>query len=166
MARDESQEVSTVRPPKRRAELARIAVGLIWLAGALFNAIVTMRMADPFSWLAEGSRFSIWRTFFRETVSRHPRRWTVLLIAGEAALGLLTLGKGKRARIGLAGGSLFSAGLFSLGTSYSTMMGPYTLLLVWLTRFEFGQSIIDILRRIRSDPAHGQEESRANSSGE
>jgi hypothetical protein len=97
VARDKRREVSEERLPKRRAELARIAVGLIWLAGALFNAIVTMRMAESFSWLAEGSRFSIWRTFFKEAVTRHPRRWTMLLIAGEAALGLLTLGKGKRA---------------------------------------------------------------------
>jgi hypothetical protein len=47
------------------------------------------------------------------------------------------------------------------------MMAPYTLLLVWLTRFEFRQSIIDTLHQIRSDPANGQEEeSRSTSSGE
>ena len=135
--------------PSRASEITRIVVGLIWLAGAVFNLVVTRRAADPFGWLAEGSWFAPWRWFFGEVVDADRAFWIVLLIAGEAALGVLTLGRGNRARLGLAGGALFSFFLFSLGTSYTLMMGPYALLLAWLARHEFGRSMIDYVHSPR-----------------
>lgn len=132
--------------PSRPAEIARIVVGLIWLAGAVWNLTVTLRMADPFGWLAEGSWFAPWRWFFGDIVQSRPAFWTVLLISGEAALGALTLARHGWARLGLAGGALFSIALFSFGTSYTLMMGPYALLLAWLARHQYHRSAIDHLR--------------------
>ena len=132
-------------PPSRTTDLTRLAVGLIWLGGAAFNLLVTWRMADPFGWLAEGSWLAPWRWFFGEVVGAHPAPWTALLIAGEIGLGVLTLGRGTRARLGLAAGALFSVFLFSLGTSYTLMMGPYALLLGWLARHEYRRSLTDTL---------------------
>lgn len=145
--------------PSRTTEVTRIVVGFIWLAGAAFNMLVTWRMADPFGWLAEGSRFAPWRWFFGEVAGAHPAFWTALLIAGEIALGVLTLGRGDRARLGLAGGVLFSLFLLSLGTSYTLIMGPYALLLGRLARYRYGRSLLDYLptpRRPRSRHATGE----------
>jgi hypothetical protein len=119
----------------RLEHLARVAVGLVWIAGAVFNAAVTTRMANPFGWLTE-SPVPLWRWFFDDVVTARPVPWTLLLATFELAIGLLTLG-GSRARTGLIGGAAFSAFLFSLATPYTLVMGPYTALLVWLARKEY-----------------------------
>ncbi len=130
--------------------LARLLVGGIWLAGAAWNTFVTVSMADPYGWLADDSVVPLWRWFFTDVVEQHPGMWTALLIAGELCLGLFTLGRGRRAQMGLLGGALFSMLLFSLGTPYTLMMGPYALLLLWLSRQEAREGLIDMLRWRRS----------------
>jgi len=117
-------------------DIARAAVGLIWLAGAAVNAVVTLRMADPYGWLADGSRVRGYRWFFREVAGAHPTGWTLVLIAGEAALGVLTLSRGGWAKLGLAAGAMFSAVLASFSTPFTVVMGPYALLLAWLARHD------------------------------
>ena len=111
---------------------------------------MTSRMAEPFGWLADGSWFAPWRWFFSEVAGAHHAFWIALLVAGEAALGVLTLGRGSWARLGLAGGALFSLVLFSFGTSYTLVMGPYALLLAWLARHRFSRSALDHLRGSRT----------------
>jgi hypothetical protein len=123
-------------PASRAANVTRIAVGLVWIAGAVFNLLVTLRMAAPYRWL-EDSPIPAWRWLFREVVSPRARLWTGLLLLCELAIGALTLGGGMRARLGLLSGSAFSAFLFSLGTPYTLMMGPYAALLGWLSGKEF-----------------------------
>lgn len=140
--------------PPSVAVIARIAVGLMWLAGAAFNLLVTLRMANPFGWLADGSKVTAWRWFFGDVVETHLTwLWIALLIAGETALGVLTLARHGWARLGLAGGALFSVVLFSFGTSYTLMMGPYALLLAWLARYQYCRSVVDLL--------HGQHQHMA-----
>lgn len=134
--------VPTSRRGAGNASITRSAVGLVWLAGAAFNGFVTLRMADPYSWLADGSRLRVYRWLFREVIGAHPTRWTLLLVAGEAALGVLTLARGGWAKLGLAGGALFSAFLFTLATPYTLLMGPYALLLAWLARRDEHQSAV------------------------
>lgn len=120
----------------RAANITRIVVGATWLAGAIFNLLGTMRMSRPYDWLTE-SPIPPYRWFFHNVVNAHPRRWTLLLAMYELAIGILTLGGGRRARIGLAAGSVFSAFLFSLATPYTLIMGPYAALLAWLARKNF-----------------------------
>jgi hypothetical protein len=110
----------------------RRVVGGIWLAGATFNVGWTLRQEEPWSWLEE-SRLPTYRWFFGEVAGANPALWTVALIAGEVALGLLTLSQ-RWSRLGLISGALFSAFLFTLGTPYTLMMDGYALLLAWLAR--------------------------------
>lgn len=128
--------------------IARIAVGVIWLAGAMFNALITLRMDDPYGWIANESRSRFYRWVFAEVIGARPAAWTVLLIAGEAALGVLTLARGGLARLGLVGGACFSAFLFSLATPYTLVMGPYALLLAWLGRRTDSARSADRLRSL------------------
>jgi hypothetical protein len=128
------------RPSLDLPTTLRIVVGLVWLAGAAWNLLVTWRMDDPYGWLADAARVAPWRWFFAEVVEAHRMLWTALLIMGETVLGVLTLGRRRWARLGLAAGALFSAALFSFGTPYTLMMGPYALLLAWLWRHEVHRS--------------------------
>jgi hypothetical protein len=122
---------STDRTSTTVVDIARIAAGCVWLGGAVFNASWTIRQSAPYEWLEEGT-LPPYRWFFSDVVGVHPVPWTALVIAGEFALGLLTLTQGRRARLGLAGGALFSALLFASASPYTLMMGPYALLLAWL----------------------------------
>jgi len=131
------------RPFPDLVTILRVTVGVIWLAGAAFNLLVTTRMEEPYGWLADGARIAPWRWFFAEVVAEHPLGWTALLIAGEVGLGVLTLGPRRRALIGLVAGALFSGAIFSFGTSYTLMMGPYAVLLAWLAWNETSRSPID-----------------------
>jgi hypothetical protein len=121
--------IRSLVPDRRNAD--RIGVGGIWLAGATFNALVTLRMERPFEWLEE-SIVPVYSWFFRDVAGANPQAWTLALIACEVALGVLTLARGGWARLGLAGGALFSLFLFSLGTVYTLVMGPYAALLGWM----------------------------------
>lgn len=132
--------------------VARIAVGGVWLAGAAWNALVTRRMEDPYGWLADGSPVPVYRWFFGDVVSAHPTSWTMALAVGEASVGALTLRRGRWARLGLAGGALFSALLFSLATPYTLMMGPYALFLAWLARKEQRRSQVARRGDVRPGP--------------
>jgi hypothetical protein len=120
---------------------APTVVGLIWLGGAVWNLAVTTRMSEPYAWLEE-TPVAPYRWFFREVVSANPVAWTIALAAAEIALGLLTLSRGRLARLGLAGGAMFSAFLVSLATPYTLMMAPYALLLAWLSRFDYQTSLL------------------------
>ena len=122
------------RAGRSRVNVARVLVGLIWLAGAAFNLLVTTRMEDPYGWIARDSAFPLYRWYFREVVDPHPVVWTLLLVAWEAATGGATLARGQWPRLGLTGGVLFSAFLFTLVWPYTLMMGPYALFLAWLAR--------------------------------
>jgi hypothetical protein len=149
---------------KRRTgtlDIARIVVGLIWLAGAVFNALVTIRMEDPYGWIAEKSPFRVWRRFFGDVVGARPAFWTALLVIGEAGLGVLTLARGGWARLGLAGGAIFSALLFALATPYTLVMGPYAIFLAWLARKGDRSSLVDGLRSLIARRGQGTRSRRA-----
>jgi hypothetical protein len=128
------------------ADLTRMAVGLIWVAGALFNAIVTLRVAQPYEAFAEDAHLWPYRWFF-SIVSDHPQFWTVLLIIGELLLGLLTLSKGIWAKLGLLGSVGWSLWLFPLLWPYTLMMGLCALVPLWLLRRSHDVSLVDLVRR-------------------
>ena len=152
-----SRQVLLLSLGPRVANITRYVVGLIWVGGAAFNLLVTTRMSGPFEWLEE-SPVPVYSWFFREVVGPHPVIWIVILAIGEIALGALTLLRGREARIGLAGGALFSVFLVSLVSVYTVVMGPYAVLLAWLSRREYGTSLFDRQRsglgRRRKDIGH------------
>lgn len=130
------------------ADVARMAVGLVWIAGALVNTIVTLRMAEPYAAFAGDAQLQSYRWFF-SIVSDHPRFWTVLLIAAELVLGVLTLSKGSRAKVGLIGSVAWSLWLFPLLWPYTLMMGPYALVPARLLRRGQDVSLLDLVHRLR-----------------
>lgn len=140
-----------------RVELAaRLVIGLVWIAGAIFNLFVTMRMNSPFGWL-EDSALRPWSWFFGRVVNPHGQAWIALLAIWELAIGVMTLARGRVARVGLAGGALFSTFLFSLWTPYTMGMGVYALLLGWLAR-RHDQSVDEALPgwlHVRQPPLEG-----------
>jgi hypothetical protein len=145
--------LGSARPYRRSADIVRVSVGLIWIAGAAFNAVWTLRHTDLYQGFVDDAPLPAVRWFFGEVVMAHPAIWTVLLIIGELALGILTLGKGAWARLGIAGGAAWSAVLFILLPPYTLMMGPFALAIAWLLRWDYPHSALHLFRRHRSETA-------------
>ncbi len=126
-------------------------IGATWLAGAAFNVGWTLRNPDSVgSDLARNVTLPGYHWFFAEVVALHPRFWIVLLILGEAILGLMTLGKDRVAQVGLVGSALWSVCLFFLLWPYTLMMGAFAFVPAWLLRYEHRQSALDLLRHGRA----------------
>jgi hypothetical protein len=124
-----------------------MVVGLIWIAGAVYNALWTLRHTEFFGdeGIARDATLPVYRWFFGDAVAAAPVAWTLVLIAGEVTIGVLTLGTGIRAKIGLWGGLLWSLWLFLMLWPYTIMMGPYALLPAWLLRDAHDVSLRDLL---------------------
>lgn len=126
--------------------LSRSVIGLVWIAGAVFNALWTPRYSEVFQSLAAEASIPVYRWLFGEVVGAHPVFWAVLLVIGEFLLGVLTLGKGRWGRLGLALGALWSLLLFPLVWPYTLIMGPYAVLLAWLASRDHDESLLDLRR--------------------
>jgi hypothetical protein len=122
-----------------------MGVGLIWIAGAVYNAVWTMPNArDAWHGLGEDATFGIYRWFFSDVVGAAPVAWTAALVAGEILLGVMLLGKERWARRGLLGSTIWSLFLSFLIWPYTLMMFPFALLTVWLLRWEHRTGILDL----------------------
>jgi len=130
--------------------ILRMAVGIIWIAGAIYNALWTLRHTEFLGdeGIAREATFGVYRRFFSDVVASAPVFWTLLLILGELGLGVLTLKRGMSARVGLWGSVLWSLWLFPLMWPYTLMMGPYALLPAWLLRAEQRFSVGDLIARV------------------
>jgi hypothetical protein len=132
--------------------LTRSVIGLVWIAGALFNALWTPRYSEVFQSLAAEASLPVYRWLFGEVVGAHPVVWAVLLVIGEFLLGVITLGKGRWGQLGLALGALWSILLFPLVWPYTLMMGPYAVLLAWLASRNHATSLLDLRRMAGGAP--------------
>lgn len=132
-------------------DMLRFGVGLVWIAGAVFNAVWTLGNTSFLGdeGLAREASLPIYRWFFGDVVSAAPVIWTLLLIGGELALGALTLASGRAARFGLWGGALWSLWLFPMLWPYTIMMGPYAVILAWLARGDLRWSVPDGVDALR-----------------
>jgi hypothetical protein len=68
-------------------------------------------------------------------------------VIGELALGILALGKGTWARLGIAGGVAWSAVLFVLLPPSTLMMGPFAVAIAWLLRWNYPYNALHLFRQ-------------------
>ena len=97
------------------ANVIRYALGLSYLAAAVFNLIFTRRnaLSNPqlYAQWVENPLLPFYRWFFVNVVTPHAALWTSLAAAYEVVLGLLILSKGIRVKVGQVGGILFNMAL-------------------------------------------------------
>ena len=135
--------------------IARMALGLTWIAGAIYNLVWTLWHPELLGDEGFGANASlpVYRWFFGDVVGGAPAFWTVLLILGELGLGALTLARGVWAKAGLWGSVAWSLWLFPLMWPYTQMMGPFALLPAWLLRDEPRWSVLDVIGHLAHRPA-------------
>ncbi|GAA3815604.1 hypothetical protein [Nocardioides panacisoli] len=132
----------------RRAYVAGIAaVSLLWvLAGAGANAWFLLR-GDTYSGFADGASTSFVRTSWQTVVVPHHHLFIGLLIAFEAAAGLLVLVEGVLRQTALALLIAFDVALLSFGWGYLVWSVPMVVALALLLHAGRGPRRPDAGRR-------------------
>jgi hypothetical protein len=91
--------------------IAEIGIGLLFLVGAIFNALYTRTHGDEFyGSFAEGAWFAPSRAFVRRFVIPHSRPFTFLLIAFQLLVAFAILSRGSFVVYGLYAGAAFALG--------------------------------------------------------
>lgn len=106
------------RHSRRAARTGQLAVGVLYLgAGALVNALL-LATGEDYRDFADGSYIAFVRHTWRSLVVPNHVFFIALLVAFEAAVGLLTLVGGRRAQLGLVAAIAFHTALLSFGWGF------------------------------------------------
>lgn len=91
--------------------VAEIGIGLVYLIGAIFSSLYTLRHGDEFyGSFARGAWFAPSRAFINRFVLPNSRTFTFLLIAFQLLVALAILSRGPYVVYGLYAGAIFSLG--------------------------------------------------------
>lgn len=127
--------------------LGRMLLGVIWIAGAIFNAVWTLPAAfDAWDSLGREATFAGYRWFFGTVVSLAPDLMTLLLILGELALGVMLLSRDPWAQVGLVLSVVWCAFLLFIIWPYTLSTLLLLALAGWLLRYDHDRSVVDLLR--------------------
>lgn len=89
--------------------IVEVAVGVVFVAGAAFNAVYTLRHAESFfSTWADGAWFGPASAVTREVVAPHARGFTMLLIAFQVVVAASLLARGPSVEPALLAGGTFA----------------------------------------------------------
>lgn len=89
--------------------VAEIAMGVLFAAGAIFNAAYTLGHGDKFyGSFADGAWLGLARRFIRSVVIPSATAFTVCLIAFEAVVAVAIFTRGDLVRPALVAGALFA----------------------------------------------------------
>jgi hypothetical protein len=92
--------------------LLEIGFGLVYLIGAIFNSLYTLRHGDEFyGSFARGAWFTPSRRFIQAVVIPRSRVFTILLIIFQALVAFAILSRGPIVAYGLIAGALFCQGV-------------------------------------------------------
>ena len=90
--------------------IAEIAIGLLFAAGAVFNAVYTRSHSDEFyGSFADGAWLSPARTFINNVVLPNATVFTAVLIAFQVLVAIAILSRGDLVAAALYAGSAFAA---------------------------------------------------------
>ncbi|HSR19767.1 MAG TPA: hypothetical protein VLL49_02525 [Anaerolineales bacterium] len=91
--------------------VVEIAFGLLFLIGAVFNTLYTMRHgAEFYGSFADGALWPVARTLVRTIVIPRARFFTALMIVFQLVVAVCILSRGPLVAAGLAAGAIFALG--------------------------------------------------------
>lgn len=130
--------------------ILRLALGAVWIAGAVVNAVWTLPGAEA-AWadLADNATFAPYRWFFADVAGAAPALWAVLLILAELTLGVLLLARDPWARNGVILSIAWSVFLFFLIWPYTLSTVIFGAMAALLLRVHHPRSVLDLLHRDR-----------------
>jgi hypothetical protein len=128
--------------------VVRSILAVIFLVGAAVNFTLLMTRPATYEGFADVAIVPFYKTLWRELVVPRLELWVGLVIAFEIALGLLLLGPGVYARVGLVLAAAFVAFLVPFWWGGGALINLAFLgVLIWLLRFDYPAAIWEILFR-------------------
>ncbi len=89
--------------------LIEIGFGVLYLIGAIFNSLYTLRHGDEFyGSFADNAILAPSKQFIRKVVIPHARSFTILLIVFQLTVAFCILSRGALVKPGLVAGAIFS----------------------------------------------------------
>lgn len=129
-----------------RPHAARIFIGVFFIIMAVgVNVVLTILAPDQFLKLGDAPLLPFYGWIFQNVFAPAPQVVGILAAAGEIAIGLLMLSRGRRVKLGLAGAIVFLIVITPLGIW--TLPNPVLAGgLAWLLKEEYPRSVLDLLR--------------------
>ncbi len=91
--------------------VAEIVIGLVYVVGAIFNSLYTLRHGDEFyGSFAKGAWFAPLRAFINRIVIPNSRPFTFLIIGFQLLVAFAIISRGPYVAYGLYAGALFCLG--------------------------------------------------------
>lgn len=129
------------RQPGTTAEVLRILSGMYFLVMAFgVNARVTLRNPGVYDAMADLAVLPPYRWLLRSVIRPLATPFTLVLIVFEAVTGLLILGRGKAARLGLASAVAFQLAVIPGVALYGLVNLPVAAVQIWLLGCRFDQT--------------------------
>ncbi|NMC80415.1 MAG: hypothetical protein GYA59_13730 [Chloroflexi bacterium] len=106
-----------------KPQVGRIVLGVFFLVMAGINLSTTLSGAYLYVDYGSSALLGPYRWFFREIVAQLPSFWGGMLVASEALVGLLLLGRDADVRLGILAAILFLLVITPLSTETFANMG-------------------------------------------
>ncbi len=132
-----------------KPQAGRIVFGIFFLLMA-WAVNFPIMLTDPMSFVTAGEHAYIpfYRWFFTTVLAWNPLPFIVLLIGLETSIGVLSLSKGRWARLGLGIGAIFCLGIAWV-CQEALMMPSVAIAPLLLMRKEFPASLVEMLGATR-----------------
>lgn len=111
--------------------IARLVVATTYLVGAGVHIGVVAADPQTYQGFADGAP-AIVREAWSDVFMAAPSSWGLVLAGGELVIGVLLLGRGRRARLGIALAIAFHVALMFFGWWAWTYAAPALVALGWL----------------------------------
>jgi hypothetical protein len=129
------------------ANIVRIGIGFIYLAGAAVNAFLGLSQPQSYEPFADMTLVPLYRDLWQSLVVPYLGFWLALTIAFEVTTGILILSKGVRVKVGLGLGILFCLILVPFwwqGGALSNIV--LAVVQAILLRYDYDTSLVDLVR--------------------
>lgn len=136
----------------RALPVGRVALGIYYLfAGALINAIY-LATGDSYATFADSAHVPFVRETWRALVAPNHLFFIGLLVAFEAAMGVLVLSGGRRAELGMIGILGMQAGLLLFGWVLTVLAAVMIIAVALLLRAQWNadQASVPVPQTVRS----------------
>lgn len=124
----------------------RILLAAVFLGGAAYNTLVTLRDPESLRGFAELAMLDVLQLLILEWVMPYATLFVGLLIAFEASVGVLLLLRGRRVRLALIAAAVFFIALVPVVREYGLANLPFFLVTLALLRREYPATVPEELR--------------------
>jgi len=132
---------------KKWNEIGRLGFAVIFLVGAVVNAVIVTSNPGIYSAFADLSFFPVYRRLWSSLVIPYIQFMVGLVVLFETIIALLLLLKGQAVRVGLLIGGIFMMFLFPFWWAGGSLLNlVFAALLVRLSTFSYPSSVIALLR--------------------